>query len=729
PFWLPSPPSDGHVLLLNRSTEVIDLSIQIRSGPRASERGMAIQPGQLRVLDLRQAGGIHGNERVGAVKVSHSGGYGDLIVRGFVLDEAHGFSSRLDFFATPPDLEDESLSDTSSVTFPTLRSGVTDKGSRISPFLILSNEMPRSVTVSAHAQFAETLSAPGSRLQLLDGLQLDPYEAVVLDLGASLSAMRQADGGEILEAGLELEYAGSPGAVTASLLSVDEVFGHVHQSKAVWPSDLNLGYSYPMLLQGGWTTKVYLTNRTSERAVFCLFIHSQGQSYTYAGAKWLEPFEFRMVDVGLLQAEQIPDEFGRVLPLTAEEGQIKLLVHSEDPSSVSGQAVLENRTLGVSIAAGCPVCPASSENLFLLTSLAGVPGAFGIPALYIGDAGLESRIYAVETFDDSNWKDVSGFAGYNSSDGGVASVDKGFLRADVEFHSAGEADIGASFLGTGWLPPTLCEFLPSGGMNCSCTETAKPLSVPGSSSSGFFSPTAEVLVLNPTLTSISPDRYVLGGSTTVTLQGTGFVEPLSVNVSGSGITATVQSVTPNSVTATFSLPGSAAAGSRSVTVTAAGATTNAKTFVAQKPTRFDAIDVFAIEDPTCAPTANQRGFFVEVEYRVLDQNGDVIEVAGMTPLEEIIRNGQNWGQGYLPFASPSTTNADGEFTDEPVGTCFGAAPPPNLCVGVIQNFKLRVPGGGGTTTFSITNQTVRTDCMLGLLLFNNGTSFSHGTVN
>ncbi|HSR68204.1 MAG TPA: hypothetical protein VLU25_09700 [Acidobacteriota bacterium] len=505
PFWLPTPPSDAHILLLNRSSEVVNATLSVRSESKTAERSLTLEPGQLRRLGLRKAAGLHGKERFGALRIAHSGGHGDLIVRGFVLDESRGFSSQLDFVATPPELEESDMSGWSALSIPALRVGKSRQGKHFSPFLVLSNEMPFPVTVRANAHVSEPLPvAAGSKVPMFDDLLLGPHEATVLSLADSFwdALGREFGSREMIHGGLELEYGGPPGAVTASLLSVDEDFGNVHQSKAVWPSDLNLGYSYPMLLQGGWTTKVYLTNRTSERVVFCLFIHSEGESYTYAGVKWLEPFEFRMVDVGLLQAQQIPDEFGRVLPLTAEAGQIKLLVHSEDPSSVSGQAVLENRALGVSMPAGCPVCPASSENLFLLTSLAGVPNAFGTSALYIGDAGLESRIYAVETFDDSNWKDVSGFAGYNSSDDDVASVDKDFLRADVEFHSAGEADIGASFLGTGWLPPTLCEFLPSGGMNCSCTETAKPLSVPGSSSSGFFSPEAEVQVIPCTVSRV-----------------------------------------------------------------------------------------------------------------------------------------------------------------------------------------------------------------------------------
>ncbi len=89
--------------------------------------------------------------------------------------------------------------------------------------------------------------------------------------------------------------------------------------------------------------------------------------------------------------------------------------------------------------------------------------------------------------------------------------------------------------------------------------------------------------MQPEITSISPPRGLVGNSVSVTINGTGFSASTPSVSAGSGITATITSHTDTQIQATFAITSSASGGNRSVTVTAAGETSNASSFYVQIP--------------------------------------------------------------------------------------------------------------------------------------------------
>ncbi len=83
----------------------------------------------------------------------------------------------------------------------------------------------------------------------------------------------------------------------------------------------------------------------------------------------------------------------------------------------------------------------------------------------------------------------------------------------------------------------------------------------------------------PTLTSISPTTGSQGSSVPVTLTGTGFVAPLTVNCSGSGITVSnVSVVSSTQATATFNIAANTGVGPQNISVTTAAGTSGIVTF-------------------------------------------------------------------------------------------------------------------------------------------------------
>ena len=104
----------------------------------------------------------------------------------------------------------------------------------------------------------------------------------------------------------------------------------------------------------------------------------------------------------------------------------------------------------------------------------------------------------------------------------------------------------------------------------------------GASAAQSFTVTAPVAA-KPTLSSLTPNRARRGATATVTLKGANFTTPATVNVQGGGIAmSNVVVVNSTTVTATFRVSGTAAGGSRNVTVTTNTGTSNALPFSVQQ---------------------------------------------------------------------------------------------------------------------------------------------------
>jgi len=125
----------------------------------------------------------------------------------------------------------------------------------------------------------------------------------------------------------------------------------------------------------------------------------------------------------------------------------------------------------------------------------------------------------------------------------------------------------------------------------SATQITATLNVPATASPGNVSLSVatgagtsgtvsfKVIQAAPTLSSINPSSGSQGSSVPVTLTGAHFVAPLSVKVSGTGITASnLVVVSGTQATATFSIAASAGIGSFNVSVTTAGGASGSVSF-------------------------------------------------------------------------------------------------------------------------------------------------------
>jgi len=125
------------------------------------------------------------------------------------------------------------------------------------------------------------------------------------------------------------------------------------------------------------------------------------------------------------------------------------------------------------------------------------------------------------------------------------------------------------------------------GISSGATLSSRDVRVTSLGVQSAVNPNDTFTVQGATLTSISPNAHTRGGvGFTVTLTGTNLTGATAVNVTrpGGAVGITVSNVTPvnaTTVTATFTISGTAVQSGRNVTVTTPIGNTNAVTFTIQ----------------------------------------------------------------------------------------------------------------------------------------------------
>jgi len=164
-------------------------------------------------------------------------------------------------------------------------------------------------------------------------------------------------------------------------------------------------------------------------------------------------------------------------------------------------------------------------------------------------------------------------------------------------------------------------------------------------------------------------------------------------VSGSGVTATdLNFINSGLLSANLNIAADAsAAGNHSVTVTTNGFTSNSVNFYVQIPTSLAVLSSGVATNayanslangcpPTAVPgrnggTAGPYGMQIFIRYQVMDQANPAQAIVATQPLREDLINFMLDGEPFPGdvdnglVTTSGTTEADGTFTDTPVGAC------------------------------------------------------------
>ncbi len=144
---------------------------------------------------------------------------------------------------------------------------------------------------------------------------------------------------------------------------------------------------------------------------------------------------------------------------------------------------------------------------------------------------------------------------------------------------------------------------------------------------------------------------------------------------------------------------------------------NAPVYV-QVPTYFGPTG-YASTGCDCGP--NSAGTCIAVSDQVLDQYGNAMQAAGITPQESICTGG-SCQSGYHNFSNPVTTGTSGTYTDTPIGSCFSPVPSKNICVAATVSYQALFNG----QTDPISTLASGTDCVQGVKfqIYGNPTAYN-----
>jgi hypothetical protein len=224
---------------------------------------------------------------------------------------------------------------------------------------------------------------------------------------------------------------------------------------------------------------------------------------------------------------------GNVIPLNVERGQIGWSMIGADNNTMSGRSEQVNTVRGISSTYACyNCCPDSMTD------------SAPIPLFYEFDVGQQhSYGFTAEVSNCYRLPGRSQFDGYDwfSSDITVGTIDYYGLATAID---GGTASMTGYFDEVSWtmITPT-------------ATCDRQVITVPG---------TGEMQV-RPRVTSIEPSRGLIGNTIRVTINGSGFRSGATVSA-GTGISASVISITRSQITADFMIATNATGGNHRVIV-------------------------------------------------------------------------------------------------------------------------------------------------------------------
>ena len=182
---------------------------------------------------------------------------------------------------------------------------------------------------------------------------------------------------QVTAAGLEFSYAGRPGIVIASALSVssdrNQVFRVPMRDAQIQSSSTG---HYPWSIDGTSSTLVYIKNTTNNQQRFTMQVGYDDGAYTL-GIRTIEPAQTLAYDIRDLRDKQVADPNGKVIPRDATRGQVHWSVKGKETKSLIGRVEQVDLGKGLSMTAACGVCCPDSYYSSWLT-----PGSV---TGYIGD--------------------------------------------------------------------------------------------------------------------------------------------------------------------------------------------------------------------------------------------------------------------------------------------------------------------------------------------------------
>lgn len=641
-WWLPSRRCEVSLALSNITDSVLSVTTSVSGTVRGATEPevLTLLPHETRVLNMRDfiegKGGASAEKgralpETGGISIEHSGQTGALLAHGMVQDARRGYSSVIEF-SDPGHAKSSKLNGTG------LRLGRV-AGERLTSVVVARNVGDAPTVFTGRIPF--TTSDGRMDAVSLPEVRLAPGEAKEVNLTQAVKGIRLVE--DVTSAGLEFEYAGAPGSVVMAAQSVSKSGTHVFRVPLVdAAAQMSSTGTYPWSVDDESSTFVYVKNVTDRPQRYVLEVRFAGGGYSL-GLKTIEAGQTMTLDVRALRDSQVPDERGQTIPLDVDQGQVHWSAREVEPLVLMGRAEQMNTAKGLSMTSACATY---CINIFYAAWL--TPGSVD---LLVDDT---HAFFAWQQDQDSYSTPGTPY---------MVSAQSWLADEDVTTHTSA-GNVTALNAGDGFINGYWDAIIEDSGWYCYATLIAVSA--------------VALIQVGPRITSISPSRGLVGNNIDVTINGSGFRSNSTVQVGGSGVS--VSSYTVNSstrITARFAVAANASGGNRSVTVRSGGRNSNSRNFFVQVPTSARVLGRGVFTGSGLLPNGcfagQPYGFRVSVRYQVLDQ--DENDIDAVVPLRENLINFITDGQSSAPnqigvsIVTGDLSQADGTFTDQPVGGC------------------------------------------------------------
>jgi hypothetical protein len=629
-LWLPDMDTQTHIALTN--TTNTPLAVTAGANSHDDTKTVLLNPHGTEVLEGEEflEHGRDASSSATLLTLDHNGSPGALMVTGFAINRETGFSCNLPFVDPSTAVSTHLAGAHVRMGLPSPEEGFPS-ATRFSAPLVLANvgNQHSSLTISVDY----TVSSVPHRLQV-GMVSLNPGQTGRLDLAQALGA--RGISGPLDDAGVDVDYTGSPGAVIGRLASFDQTgdFSFDVPIKDPLVGMGRVGGSYPWRLDDGFSTVVHLKNTINKPVHALVQVRYEGGIYNLERIP-LAPFQTIALDIRALRDAQKRDIRQSVMPKDAMSGQVAWF--EEDVGSVIGRAEVANIAGAIassfSCGQGCQ-CPPSYSSCYLNPS--SMTGAVGDTMLV---QALEMRTdcngvgygpYNRTT--DSSWNSSNTAIATAAYGGSISCVGVGSTSVYAQFSTAIYGlncyvnTINPACSGPVTVPPTV---------QISFSGSGVPLSsgTPPQGSPAFVNSVTMTAQGNPTGGTYSWSTT----SSKVTLSNT---TSSTVTVTAASM-STSQNDTPIKVT--YTVNGASSDATQNVTV--------------QKPTSMGFVSVVSDAANTCS--SGQAGWKKVIQWQVQDQTSHAVPILFALPTYDTLTAVQGHNACNLTLSGTAPGGATG----------------------------------------------------------------------
>lgn len=332
-WWGVDKQAEMTLIVTNTTDSAIRASLAVTSGDGKVLKSQPLPLGphdsrsvNLRSIIARQQGSL------GGISIEHEGRPGAIMAEGFLTDAAKGFSSNMRFH-DPATFGGNALHG-AGIYLP-------EEATPFEGHLMLRNISDEPLT-------ARPLLRNGEEEINLGELTIEPGASKKVRV---VRGMNEAEGQGIA---IEIPYTGSPGSLIGHWISMDETGDMVVETPLRNPGPSTAGSgSHPFKLVDDFESVLFVKNTGTEPSSFVGVIFYRDEKYMI-GAVELDPGKSASFDLRRLRDEQVPDVFGKLLPLDLEGGQFQWL-HRTGPKMVGRMRIL-SRSKRISTNMSCGWC-------------------------------------------------------------------------------------------------------------------------------------------------------------------------------------------------------------------------------------------------------------------------------------------------------------------------------------------------------------------------------------